>query len=183
MVKCRCLYYLLTLLKLFAVISCLFLHRSQRCDSGLRIDWRNSALTSTFDKIWYCRFTDVWATLCLSARVDICTTYMKGVTLINHSFGAVISNVLWLRKPFTPEILFCAETVINFLYCIWIVTLIGPCIANIFVEYNQRGATFHNFFISVRRSTCFGRFFRPPSVFKTVHTASGICQTVTATCR
>ena len=38
-------------------------------------------------------------------------------------------------------------------------TFIGPCIANIFAKYNQQYATFHNLFISVRRSTCFGLFF------------------------
>jgi len=42
-------------------------------------------------------------------------------------------------------------------YC----TFIGPCIANIFAEHNQQDATFLNLFISVRRSTCFRRFFRP----------------------
>ena len=40
-------------------------------------------------------------------------------------------------------------------------TFIGPCIASILAEYNQLGAMFHNLYISVRRSTCFGRFFRP----------------------
>ena len=30
-----------------------------------------------------------------------------------------------------------------------------------FSEYNQQDATFLNLFISVRRSTCFRRFFRP----------------------
>jgi len=30
-----------------------------------------------------------------------------------------------------------------------------------FAEYNQQDATFHNLFISVGRSTCSGRFFRP----------------------
>ena len=34
---------------------------------------------------------------------------------------------------------------------------------NQFSEYNQQNATFPNLFISVRRSTCFRRFFRPPS--------------------
>jgi len=38
----------------------------------------------------------------------------------------------------------------------------GPCIANIFAEYDQQDAMFHNFFISVRRSTCFRLVFRPP---------------------
>ena len=42
-------------------------------------------------------------------------------------------------------------------------TFICPCIANIFAAYNQQDATFHNLFISVRRSTCFRPFFRPPS--------------------
>jgi len=40
---------------------------------------------------------------------------------------------------------------------------ICPCFANIFSEYNQQDATFLNVFISVRRSTCFRRFFRPSS--------------------
>ena len=144
------------------MLSCLFLHRSQRCDTGLRIDWRNAALTLTFYKTLYCRFTDVWSNLYLSASFDIiCTTCMKGgLTLINHSFGAVISNVLWLRKPFTAEILFCAKSVINFLYSICSLTLIIPCNSSIFVENNQRDEKFHNFFICVRRSTCFRRFFR-----------------------
>ena len=32
-----------------------------------------------------------------------------------------------------------------------------------FAAYNQQDATFHNLFMSVRRSTCFRRFFRPSS--------------------
>ena len=43
-------------------------------------------------------------------------------------------------------------------------TFIGPCIANIYAEYIQQDATFHNLFISVRRSTCFSRFF--PSIIR-----------------
>ena len=42
-------------------------------------------------------------------------------------------------------------------------TFICPSIANIFAAYNQQDATFHNLFISVRRSTCFRRFFLPSS--------------------
>jgi len=42
-------------------------------------------------------------------------------------------------------------------------TFIGPCIPNIFSEYNQEVSTIHNLFISVRRATCFGRVFRPSS--------------------
>ena len=42
---------------------------------------------------------------------------------------------------------------------------------------------FSNLFISVRRSTCFKRGFPVHhQKHKTAHTASGICQTVTATC-
>ena len=44
-------------------------------------------------------------------------------------------------------------------YITLFLTFIGPHIANIFAEYNQQGATFLNLFISVRRSTCFRRFF------------------------
>ena len=57
---------------------------------------------------------------------------------------------------------------------------IGPCIANIFAEYNQQDVTFHNLFIYVRRSTCFRRFSVHHQELKTVHTASDICQTVTS---
>ena len=42
-------------------------------------------------------------------------------------------------------------------------TLTGPCVANMFSEYNQQDAKFLNLFISVRRSTCFRRVFRPSS--------------------
>ena len=64
---------------------------------------------------------------------------------------------------------------INSLLCL---TFIGPCIANIFPEYNQQDATFHNLFISVRPSTCFRRFFSVHhKELKTAHTVSGICQT------
>ena len=42
-------------------------------------------------------------------------------------------------------------------------TFTVPCIANVFSEYNQQDAAFLNLFISVRRSTCFRRFFRPSS--------------------
>jgi len=40
-------------------------------------------------------------------------------------------------------------------------TFIGPCIANIFSEYNYQDAKFHNLFIW--RSTCVRRVFRPSS--------------------
>jgi len=42
-------------------------------------------------------------------------------------------------------------------------TLTCLYIANIFAEYNQQDATFHNLFISVRRSACFRRIFCPSS--------------------
>jgi len=47
---------------------------------------------------------------------------------------------------------------------------------NTFAEYNPQHATFHNLFISVRRSTRFRRVFRPSSELKTAPTASGVCQ-------
>jgi len=42
-------------------------------------------------------------------------------------------------------------------------TFIDQCIANIFIEYNQKDATFLNLFISVRRCACFRQFFCPSS--------------------
>jgi hypothetical protein len=55
---------------------------------------------------------------------------------------------------------------------------ISPCIFSIFPKCNQQDATFLNIFISIKRSTCFRRFLRPSSGAQTVHTASGICQTL-----
>jgi hypothetical protein len=51
-------------------------------------------------------------------------------------------------------------------------------------EYILQDATLYSLFISGNCSTCFGRYFHPPSVaHATVSTASGICRTVTAICR
>ena len=47
---------------------------------------------------------------------------------------------------------------------------------------NNKMQRFSNLFISVRLSTCFGRFFRPSPGAQNAHTASDICQAVTATC-
>jgi len=60
-------------------------------------------------------------------------------------------------------------------------TFVGPCISNIFAEYNQQDATFHNLFLydAVRVSDDFS--FHHQELI-TAHTASGICQTDTATC-
>ena len=44
-----------------------------------------------------------------------------------------------------------------------ILTFISTCIANIFSEYNQQDVMFPSLIISIRRSTCFRRFFRPSS--------------------
>ena len=49
--------------------------------------------------------------------------------------------------------------------------------------YIQQDATLHSLFISGNCSTCFGWYLHPSSgAHTTVLTASGICQTVTATC-
>jgi len=52
-----------------------------------------------------------------------------------------------------------------------------------FTEYNEQDATFLNLFISVRRSTYSDGFSIHHQELKTAHTASGICQTNTVTCR
>jgi hypothetical protein len=51
-------------------------------------------------------------------------------------------------------------------------------------KHIQHDATLRNLFISWNCSTCFGWYLHPSSgAQRTVSTASGICQTVTATCR
>ena len=50
--------------------------------------------------------------------------------------------------------------------------------------YIQQDATLHILFISGNCATCFGWYFHPSSgAHTTVSTESGICHTVTATCR
>ena len=50
--------------------------------------------------------------------------------------------------------------------------------------YVQQNATLHSLFMSGNCSTCFGWYLHPSSGAQTtVSTASGICHTVTATCR
>ena len=39
----------------------------------------------------------------------------------------------------------------------------GAKYVNLFAQYNEGDETFHNFFVSVRRSVCFRRVFRPSS--------------------
>ena len=60
-------------------------------------------------------------------------------------------------------------------------TFIGSCSANILAEYNQQDATFHNLFISVGRSTCFRRFFRPSSGCSLARLAAGSSNGLTIT--
>jgi len=57
------------------------------------------------------------------------------------------SNIMFIHKS------------MRFIECL---TLIRSS-RQIFAEYNQQVAKFHNLFISVRRSTCFRRVFRPSS--------------------
>jgi len=52
--------------------------------------------------------------------------------------------------------LICTLVVLRKLFTLFL-TFTGPFIVNLFAEYNQQDATFHNLFISVR--TCFRRFF------------------------
>jgi len=55
---------------------------------------------------------------------------------------------------------------------------------NILLYKSQQDAHVTEFILSASCSTCFGRYYHPSSgVQTTVSTASGICHTVTATCR
>jgi len=50
--------------------------------------------------------------------------------------------------------------------------------------YIQQDATLHSLFVTKNCSTCFGWYHHPSSgAHTTVSKASGICHTVTATCR
>ena len=56
---------------------------------------------------------------------------------------------------------------------------IGLCIANIFAEYNQQDAKFHNLFLQDALHISDG-FSVHHQELKIAHPASGICQTITA---
>jgi len=86
-------------------------------------------------------------------RFETCTRQQKLKLNINEESYAFSWFVLYNYITMDGE---KYKRVIN-------LTFIGPCIANIFADYNQQDATFHSLFISVRRSTCFRRFFRPSS--------------------
>ena len=74
-----------------------------------------------------------------------------------------ITRLQFVKKIILLKYSFLAcHIVCEFLMSMSII-FIGPCIANIFTEYNQQDATFLNLFISLRHSTCLRRFFRPPS--------------------
>jgi hypothetical protein len=63
-------------------------------------------------------------------------------------------------------------------------TKIDPVLVKCIPIYIQQGATLNSLFISGNCSTCFGWYGHPSSEAQTtVSTASGICHTVTATCR
>ena len=63
-----------------------------------------------------------------------------------------------------------------------ILTFIGLCVGNIFAEYNQQDATFLNLFLQDALHVSDG-FSSHHQELKPAHTATGIGQTVTATCR
>jgi len=77
-------------------------------------------------------------------------------------------QIFRLRRRIFPQHSYCTRRVITTpasskRFFFLNLTFIGPCIGNIFAEYNQQDATFHNFFISIRRCVCFRRVFRPSS--------------------
>ena len=62
-------------------------------------------------------------------------------------------------------------------------TFIGPCIFNIFSEYNQQDVTFLRFIYFCKTLYTFRTGYSVHhQEYKTAYTASGIGQTVTATC-
>ena len=86
----------------------------------------------------------------------LCKNFMK-----NTNFGdKVLSVYIYIDTHTHTHIYIYIYIYINNR---WNLTFIGPCIANILSEYSLQDATFHNLFISVRRSTCFRRVFGPSS--------------------
>jgi len=68
------------------------------------------------------------------------------------------AGLWWLYEAFKLTLQMCLYNQVGL-----DLTFIGPCIANLFAEYNEQDTTFLNLFISVRWSTCFRRVFRPSS--------------------
>ena len=87
---------------------------------------------------------------CLKYAIQLINENRQDIFLLYHQL--VILNSI------TTECSGVSATVM----CV-LLTFIGPCITNIFSEYNQQDMTFLNLFIYVRRSTCFRRFLSPSS--------------------
>ena len=85
-----------------------------------------------------------------------CVAWESGLT-VDSNFSPLSRNVLvWRTRRLAIKCLdiFSRRA-----------TLVGQAlpVRPRFAEYNQLNATFHNLFISTRRSTCFRRFLRPSS--------------------
>jgi hypothetical protein len=69
-------------------------------------------------------------------------------------------------------------------YVIWMPHYLKVTVQTHISIYIQPDVTLHSLFVSGNCSTCFGWYLHPSSgAHTTVSTASGICHTVTATCR
>ena len=103
------------------------------------------------------------------------STLFSGQYLRNHwtmDIGVLgYIGIVW-PKEHSPEVLH--------------VPPVTPCIDTQYRDiliYIQQDATWHSLFISGNCSTCFGWYLHPSSgAHTTLSTASGTCQTVTATC-
>jgi len=86
-----------------------------------------------------------------------------GLILLNAQYIPKLRIYKILRLKHSSLFVVLLISFRKYTYSVLNLTFIGPCIANIFAEYNQQDATFHNLFISVRRCACFRRVFRPSS--------------------
>ena len=99
------------------------------------------------------------------------TRFFRNTCSLNARHFSLLCSPVSLFTPYTsttslqlqffpPKMFLVSHTILPCNNNCIILTFIGPCIANIFSEYNQQDATFLNLFISVRRSTCFRWVFR-----------------------
>jgi hypothetical protein len=110
--------------------------------------------------------------------------------LFFNNYRNIVSYCTHITAFYLPSVSFhysCLTLLLiflNILTMLWFyLTFIGPCIANIFAQYNQEDATFHNLFIYFCKTLyMFQTGFTSIISSSKLHTASGSCQTVTATC-
>jgi hypothetical protein len=138
--------------------------------------------STTQDQVWYhassceiCGSLKWHQNNVPSSTVVFCGHYHSTSVplLIHHQCHIIIANTCIIKRYTLKNTIFMAHGRLKWMENNQYISI-----------YIQQDATLHTVFISGNRATCFRWYFHPSSAARTtVSTATGICHTVTATCR